>query len=105
MISNKSAIWLFIAATVVLFGVIPQFDQQLGLILNYWDLFVGFLFFFWFATFFIVVWSYGIILLMLDRHHESTNIIIGITYIFLTKEARVVAHDFYKFNFFKGDEK
>ena len=105
MISNKSAIWLFIATTVVLFGVIPQFDQQLGLILNYWDLFVDFLFIFWFITFKVLVWSYAVILYMLDRHIWFTPYFIGMIYIFLTKEARLVAKDFYKFNFFKGDEK
>ena len=105
MISNKSAIWLFIAATVVLFGVIPQFDQQIAAVWGFWDHIVNFLFLFWFITLNIVGWSYAVILYMADRHHWFTPVMIGIVYLLLTKEARLVAKDFYKFNFFKGDEK
>ena len=105
MLSNKAAIWLFIATTIVLFVIIPPYDQKLTSVSVFWGYFVQFLFFFWFATFSTVVWSYAIILYVLDRHIWFTPYFIGMIYIFLTKEARVVAKDFYKFNFFKGDEK
>ena len=105
MISNKSAIWLFIAATVVLFGVLPQYSVWLISVSKNFSLLFDFLFIFWFITFKVLVWSYAVILYMLDRHIWFTPYFIGMIYIFLTKEARLVAKDFYKFNFFKGDEK
>lgn len=105
MISNKSAIWLFIAATVVLFGVLPQYSVWLISVSKNFSLLFDFLFIFWFITLNIVGWSYAVILYMADRHHWFTPVMIGIVYLLLTKEARLVAKDFYKFNFFKGDEK
>jgi len=105
MLSNKAAIWLFIVTTIVLFVIIPRYDQQLGAMWDYWDFIVQFLFIFWFFSLGIVGWSYAIILYMGDRNHWFTPIMIAFVYFLLTKEARVVAKDFYKFNFFKGDEK
>lgn len=65
----------------------------------------GLLLLFWIITLGIVGWSYAITLYMADRNHWFTPVMIAIVYLLLTKEARVVAKDFYKFNFFKGDEK
>ena len=106
MISNKSAIWLFIATTITVLGGLPIYNDWLIILApNCHNDIFGLLLIFWFIALNIVGWSYAVILYMADRHHWFTPVMIGIVYLLLTKEARLVAKNFYKFNFFKGDEK
>jgi hypothetical protein len=98
MLKTKATLWLFLSSTIFLFVLMPIFSGQLIIISKIFFWLILFVTLIWFLQAISLMMSFGILMKLMNRNHWHTPSFIGTVYWLLTKEARVVADNYYKFN-------